>query len=72
MKEKDPLYVDGEGLKITNKIKKEDTDMNYFPKAAYWRPLVPNAESVERTTNPSFKNPRAPSVAENEAGFGLV
>ena len=41
--------------------------MNYFPKAAYWRPLVPNAESEDNTTDPYFKNPRAPSVAENEA-----
>ena len=46
--------------------------MNYFPKTAYWWPLVPNAESVDKTTNPYFKNPRAPSVAENEAEFGLV
>ena len=46
--------------------------MNYFPKTAYWWPLVPNAESVDKTTNPYFKNPCAPSVAENEAEFGLV
>ena len=46
--------------------------MNYFPKTAYWMPLVPNAESVDKTTNPSFKNPRAPYVVENEAEFGLV
>ena len=46
--------------------------MNYFTKTSYWRPLVPNAEIVDKTTNPSFKNPRAPSVAENEAYFDLV
>ena len=33
---------------------------------------MPNAESVDKTTNTSFKNPHAPSVAENEADFGLV
>ena len=38
--------------------------MNYFPKTVYWRPLVTNAESVDKTTNSYFKNPRAPSVAE--------
>ena len=46
--------------------------MNYFPKTEYWRPLFPNAESVDKTTNKYFKNPRAPSVAENEAEFVLV
>ena len=46
--------------------------MNYSPKTKYWRPLVPNAESVDNATNPYFKNIRAPSVAENEADFGLV
>ena len=46
--------------------------MNYFPKTAYWRPLVPNYESVDETNNPSFKSPRAPYVAENEADFFLV
>ena len=29
--------------------------MNYFPKTSYWRPLVPNAESVYKTTNPYYK-----------------
>ena len=46
--------------------------MNYYHKTTYWRPLVPNAESVDKTTNPSFKNPHAPSVAEKEAELGLV
>ena len=46
--------------------------MNYFPKTAYWRPLVPNAESMDKTTNKSVKNTSAPYVAENEAEFGLV
>ena len=30
--------------------------MNYFPKIEYWRPLDPNAESVDKTTNPYFRN----------------
>ena len=46
--------------------------MNSFPKTEYWRPLSPNSESAENTTNPYFKNPHAPCVAENEAEFGLV
>ena len=66
MKLKNPLYVDGEGLTKNQQNKKEDTSINYFPKIEYWRPLVPNAESAEKTTNPYFKNPHAPSVAENK------
>ena len=46
--------------------------MNCFPKIAYWRPLVTNADNVYMTTNTYFKSPRSPSVAENEAEFGLV
>ena len=38
-----------------------------FPKIAYMRPLVPNAESLDDTTNLSFKNTLNPCVAENEA-----
>ena len=39
--------------------------MNYFPKTEYWRSFVTNYESVYKTTNPYFKNPRAPYVAGN-------
>ena len=46
--------------------------MTSFPKTEYWRHLVPNAESVDNTTNPYFKNTRTTSVAENEADFFLV
>ena len=46
--------------------------MKYFPKTVYWRTLVPNAERLDKTNNPSFKNTRAPYVAENEAEFGLI
>ena len=51
---------------------KEDTSINCYPKTEYWRPLVTNAESVEKTNNLYFKNNRAPYAAENEAEFGLV
>ena len=46
--------------------------MTSFPKTSYLRPLVPNSESVDKTTNPYFKNPRVPIVAENEAYSVLV
>ena len=46
--------------------------MTYFPKTAYWRPLVPNSESVDKKTNPYFKNPRDLSFAESETDFVLV
>ena len=39
--------------------------MTYFPKKEFWRPLVTNAESVDKTSTKYFKNTRAPSVAEN-------
>ena len=63
LKKKAPLYVDREGLTKSQQNKKDDTSMNYFPKTAYWRPLVTNAKSVHKTTYPYFKNPRAPSLA---------
>ena len=59
-------------LNIINKIKKDDTSMNYYPKTAYWGPLVPNAQTVDKTTNSYFKNSRASCVVENEAWFGMV
>ena len=46
------------GAGLTNKQQqqqqKEDTSMNYFTKTEYWRPLVPNVESVDGPTNPYF------------------
>ena len=33
---------------------------------------MPNYESVDKTTNPYFKNTHAPYVAENEAEFVMV
>ena len=46
--------------------------MTYFSKIASWSPLVPNDKSVDKTTNPYFKNPHVPHVAENKAEFVLV
>ena len=46
--------------------------MTSFPKTSYLRPLVPNSESVDKTTNPYFKNPRVPIEAENEAYSVMV
>ena len=46
--------------------------MHSLPKAEYWRPLVINYESVEKTTNSSFKDTRVPPITENEAKFILV
>ena len=46
--------------------------MTYFPKIEYWRPLVTNVESLDKTTNPSSENYCAPSVAKYKAEFVLV
>ena len=46
--------------------------MTSFSKIAYWRPLVPNAESMDKTTNPYFKISHVPPVAEKEAKFVMV
>ena len=39
--------------------------MAYFSKSEYWRPLVPNAKSMDKTTKKYFKNSCAQYVAEN-------
>ena len=41
------------------------------PKTEYWRPLVPNNECVDKTTNLFFKNYSDPSSAEDETEFVL-
>ena len=57
LKLKAPLCSWGENIKICNKRQnKEDTYTTYYPKTAYWRPLVTNAEIVEDTTNIYLKN----------------
>ena len=63
LKEKAPLCAEGKVLQRSKKINKEDTSMTNFPKTAYWRTLSPNDESVDKTTNPQFKNTRVPHVA---------
>ena len=72
LKEKAPIYTDGVGLTKNQQNKNYDTSINHFPNTEYWKPLVPNAKIVGKTTNPYFKNLCAPSIAENEAEFGLV
>ena len=46
--------------------------MTSFPKTIYWRTLVINAESVDKTTNTSFFKSRVPPIVENEEDFVLV
>ena len=72
MKTKDPIYVDGSGLTKNQKNKNEDKSMNNPPKTTYTRPLVPNAEGLDETTNPHFKNTLAPYFTKSEAEFVLA
>ena len=58
--------------KRCNEINKEDTSMASFTKKSYFRPLLPNTESVYKTTNPYFKNTHVLPVSKNEAKFVLV
>ena len=46
--------------------------MTSFPKIAHQRHFVSNAETVDKTTNKYFYNPRAAYVAEDKAEFFLV
>ena len=66
LKYKAPICVGVAGLTKIKKINKEDTYTTSFPKAANCRPLLPNAESVDKTTNPYFKKPHVPPVAEKK------
>ena len=50
LKERDPIYVDGEGMTNNQQNKKDDASITYFPKTAYWRPLDTNAEIVYKKT----------------------
>ena len=43
--------------------------MKPFSKDAYWQYLVPLEEVVPEPDNPTFKTPRAPTMAEDEAMF---
>ena len=62
--EKFSTLCKGSGLTKNQQKKNGDTPMTFYHKTVYWRPLVPNAESVDDTTNPYFFNPYAPFVAE--------
>ena len=46
--------------------------MNSFPKTAYWRHFVLNAEIVDDPNNPYFKNPCVPTVLGGEVEFALI
>ena len=54
--------------KLTTELKKnknrEDTFMKSITKTKYMRPLFPNDEGVDQTTNPSLKNTRDLYVGE--------
>ena len=40
-----------------------------FPATAYWRDLVPVANTVEEPENPHFEKPRAPTISEADAEY---
>ena len=48
---------------------KKDSVGKGFPPTAYWRDLVPNANTVEEPQNPHFEKPRAPTISEADAEF---
>ena len=43
--------------------------MEWFPDTAYWRVLKPKNETVDEPNNATFKNPRAPNIAEEDAKY---
>ena len=67
-----PLYAGGVVLTNNQQNRKENTSMTSFSKTAYWGPLSPNFEGLDNTTNPHFKHPCDPPVAEKEAEFVLL
>ena len=38
-----------------------------FPASAHWCTLTPNEYSVEEPYNPTFANPRAPNILEEDS-----
>ena len=44
--------------------------MKWFPDTAYWRVLKPKNETVNDPNNATFKNPRAPTITEEDAKYG--
>ena len=45
------------------------SQMKAFPNTAYWRVLKPKTESVDEPQNSTFKNPRAPTIPEEDAEY---
>ena len=43
--------------------------MGAFPDTAYWRVLNPDSEPTQEPSNPTFNNPRAPTVVERDAKY---
>ena len=43
--------------------------MKLFPDTAYWRVLKPQSETVDEPNNTTFKNPRAPTIPEEDAKY---
>ena len=60
LKKNAKLYLDGAGLTNNYQNKKDDTSVNYFTKTAYRRPLLPNAESVEKINQSKFSKSSHP------------
>ena len=46
--------------------KKKDESLKIFFDDAYWESLVPLEDVVEEPLNPTFKNPRAPTIEEKD------
>ena len=76
MVEEKPKYTEAEKEVLnTHKQKKKVADksiLKSFPKTAYWRQLKPNENCVPEPSNPTFKQPRAPTVEEREAQYDIV
>ena len=43
--------------------------MKWFLDTAYWRVLKPKNETVDEPNNATFKNPRAPTITEEDAKY---
>ena len=43
--------------------------MKWFPDTAYWRFLKPKNVTVDEPNNATFKNPRAPTIPEEDTKY---
>ena len=68
----------GEKIPVGNEknAKPKNTDksksgggMKWFLDTAYWRVLKPKNETVDEPNNATFKNPRAPTITEEDAKY---